>query len=359
MNQEHDSTPRPEDDEFFLLTKELGLPWEKYTLLAREQSRVVYARTVHQEYQESDFEERVKKKTILLDDDFMGEKQPARFKEARVDWDNLAPNTFFLTQALGLKERHQVVARERGSVVCARTEYHEYEDIKFQNVVTDIDIPEDIFSSTQRHLYIQCLHEAQSAWTDRKFLAAGNTFVYMPDDLVGVSPNFLLAMDAEIPESGTYDMKKCYFVEVIGKVPDLVIDVVMNKKIEEEEEKKKRYAQMGITYYVLQDPYHYLFPEKFRVYKLTPEGVYAPYEEKFNYFPELNLGLQAWSGTFYGVKRNYLRWCTKDGRLLETGSEAAAHEAQARKELERELAAMRAQLEALGLRAPKDTPPEQ
>lgn len=402
MNQEHDNTPRPEDDEFFLLTEELGLPWVSHELVADEQDRVVFSYTVHYEYKEAEFEEKVASGELLVGDDFVGKKQPAYFKQEKPSFDEEEGEVFYLTQALGLKESYEVVAQERGCVVCAHTEYHEYEDIEFENVITEDGAPMDnLFTGYQTRLYIDCLHTSLIQWTERRFFAAGNVGVFMPDEKTSIVPDFLLAMDVEAPPQDKDKKHRSYFVKVIGKVPDLVLEIVSNTEGGEETRKKERYAEMGIPYYVVHDPYHYLLEEDVKVYKLNAEGKYEVYQEAFNYIPELNLGLQLWVGLFQGQTANYQRWCTKDGRLLETGSEAAAHEAQARKEaeertkaeaqarkreeqarkreeqarkeaekarreeaearkeLERELAAMRAQLDALGLRAPKDTPPEQ
>ena len=38
--------------------------------------------------------------------------------------------------------------------------------------------------------------------------------------------------------------------------------------------------------------------------------------------PEIGLGLQSWEGQFEGKAANWLRFCRKDGSLLETGEEA-------------------------------------
>lgn len=111
-----------------------------------------------------------------------------------------------------------------------------------------------------------------------------------------------------------------------GKAPELVLEIVSNRIGNEVGSKLKEYAQMGVVYYVVYDPFNRLHTElggdTLRVYEV---GFGKRFRRRPDWqLPEVGLSLTAWQGSFEGVTDEWLRWCDADGRLLLTGHERAA-----------------------------------
>ena len=60
---------------------------------------------------------------------------------------------------------------------------------------------------------------------------------------------------------------RSYFVWEFGKPPDLVVEIVSNRK--EVDAKRRRYARMGVGYYVIYDPWRAVMSDDLRVYRLS------------------------------------------------------------------------------------------
>jgi hypothetical protein len=140
---------------------------------------------------------------------------------------------------------------------------------------------------------------------------------------------------------------------VVGKPPDVVIEIVSPTPGGEDTEKLQLYARIGVPYYAIFDPAHYLIPEDLRVYaregrtyRLLPTGIMR----------ELGLGLATWDGRYAGEDGRWVRWTDANGVLIPTGQERA--EAQQRRaevaehrarEMEEKLARYAAKLKDAGL----------
>jgi len=98
------------------------------------------------------------------------------------------------------------------------------------------------------------------------------------------------------------------------------------------------YARIGVTSYVVWDPFLFLSDQKLHCFALE-RGKYAPCEP---WFPQIELGVKVWAGTFGDIEATYLRWCDHDGNLIPTGAEWAAAQSE-RFDLEKQ----RADLEKL------------
>jgi Uma2 family endonuclease len=77
----------------------------------------------------------------------------------------------------------------------------------------------------------------------------------------------------------------------------------------------------------LQVPYYALFERSgnsFRLFQLT-DGRYAEVEvgERGFWFPELQLSLAKWSGSYFGVEAQWLRWFDRQHQLIPTDRELA------------------------------------
>jgi Uma2 family endonuclease len=232
-----------------------------------------------------------------------------------------------LIDDLKLQNDYKIVAQERGKIVYAHTIYYEFDDIEYENVITEDDTPVDnIFSEKQLRLSIDSLQNAVIDWTDRDFMACTNVAIYNEGEKTPIVPDMFLAMDVKQPSTWFEKKDKCYFVKLMQKVPDLVLEIVSNKIGEEEGTKKAKYASMGVKYYIVQDPYLYLSDEALKLYVLNEDGQYERSTEEYFYMPEVNLGMQLWKGLFEGAEAQWKRWCNKEGTLLLTGKERSDKE---------------------------------
>lgn len=252
-------------------------------------------------------------------------------------------NNISLIDELGLQNDLEVVAQERGKIVYAHTIYYEVEDIDYEKYITETDEPVDnIFSEKQQRLSIDTLQTDKINWTNRSFLTASNVGIYYdPNILKPIVPDMFLSFDVKQNVNWFKKKHKAYFTWVMGKSPDLVLEIVSNKVGEETSKKRTIYEKMGVKYYIVQDPYQYLFKEKIRLYILDEQAkyqVYVPKGENDLYFmPEVNLGMTLWKGLYEETEAEWMRWCHKEGNMLLTGKEALMKEV-AEKEQEKERA---------------------
>ena len=111
-----------------------------------------------------------------------------------------------------------------------------------------------------------------------------------------------------------------YFVWVVGKVPDIVIEIVSNKEGGEDTTKVGAYAKMRIPYYVIFDPSHFLSAETLRVFSL---GGSRYVRNKSGRMPDLNLGVRLWRGGFESLEAEWVRFTDATGRVIACGNEKA------------------------------------
>jgi Uma2 family endonuclease len=197
-----------------------------------------------------------------------------------------------------------------------------------KNLVTEDDEPVDnIFSEKQQRLLADALY---SSWTPlpdedhpatpRPFLAAVNVGIFFSVYQPPLVPDMFLSLDVEVGAGWKADERRSYFVWELGKVPEVVVEVVSNKEGNELGSKLKRYAEWGITYYVVFDPFHELSETTLCVYELGFGKRLRP--RKDFALPTLGLSLTLWEGQFESVTDTWLRWCDQDGQMIPTGREA-------------------------------------
>jgi Uma2 family endonuclease len=203
-------------------------------------------------------------------------------------------------------------------------------DTIIENIVTEDDEQVDnLFSAKLQRLLTRSLY---SSWTpppheekpkkQRKFLADTNIGIFFALHERPLVPDFFLSLDVAPHQNWYAKEHRTYFVWEFGKVPELALEIVSNKKGGELTTKIKDYARMGINYYVVYDPQKRLSKEELRVYEI---GFGKRYRLREDYqMPDLGLGLIPWEGVFEGHKDTWLRWCDAQGRLLLTGEERAA-----------------------------------
>ena len=208
------------------------------------------------------------------------------------------------------------------------------------NLVTEDDEPVDnLFSAKQQRLLTRALY---SSWTpppseeqpeeQRKFLADANVGIFSSPYQPPLVPDFFLSLDVEPHQDWYAKEHRSYFIWEFEKAPDVVVEIVSNRKGGELGEKVRRYAQIAVTYYIVYDPLHLLSEDEVRVYE---HGLGKRYRlRKDRRLPEAGLSLTLWQGEFEGHTDTWLRWCDAAGNLIPTGQERAAREAAARQEAE-------------------------
>ena len=211
-----------------------------------------------------------------------------------------------------------------------------------EKIVTEDDEPVDNLYSEKLQRILP--HILYSSWTPppdedhpkkkRKFLAAANVGIFFAVAEPPLVPDMFLSLDVA-PHKNWYEKRHCtYFVWEFGKVPEVAIEIVSNRKGKELTEKLKTYARWGINYYVVYDPQKRLSKDVLCVYELGFGKRYRPRQDFL--LPDLGLGLTLWKGTFEDHEDTWLRWLDAKGRLILTGEERAANaEGLASKEAQR------------------------
>jgi hypothetical protein len=197
----------------------------------------------------------------------------------------------------------------------------------YENVITEDDEPVDnIFSEKQQRLLTESLYNAwQGPSRDRSFIALANVGLFYSPQKSPLVPDVLVSLDVELPDDIWKKAHRSYFISKYGKPPEVVIEVVSNRKGKEDEEKLQEYALAGVRYYVIFDPKKQLKKSSLRFYELR-HGVYV--KRKEHWLAGAQLGLTLWKGTYENRTETWLRWCDKAGQLMLTGQEATAKERQ-------------------------------
>jgi Uma2 family endonuclease len=103
--------------------------------------------------------------------------------------------------------------------------------------------------------------------------ASGNTFVYYRDDAnerQSVAPDIFVVLDVENKE------RRYYNIEVEGKAPDLIIELISTgTKLEDLGNKRVLYAGLGVREYYVFDPIGEVIKGQLRGFRLV-DGEYVP-----------------------------------------------------------------------------------
>lgn len=180
------------------------------------------------------------------------------------------------------------------------------------------------------------LHEKQmrllteplySSWaTERPFLALANVGLFHEPKQTPVVPDVMLSLDVALPQDW-HEHKEhlSYFIWERGKKPDVVIEIVSDKRGQERGAKMKRYASIGVPFYVIFDPALRIQDKPLAVFVVLGDE-YEPLPPPI-LFKRLGLGLCLWDGEFENERFNWLRWTSLDGKVIPTGAERANSEA--------------------------------
>ncbi len=192
------------------------------------------------------------------------------------------------------------------------------------HLITEDDEPVDnLFSEKQQRLLVAPLY--QSWQPGRPFLAAANVGIFRSIHQPAIVPDMFLSLDVTAEAKLFPKKHRSYFMWEYGKPPEVVVEIASNRKGGELAKKRIEYAQMGIPYYVVYDPFEQLQAETLTVFVLNHRG----YTPKSDYLLEdVGLSLTICPGIYEQTEGEWLRWCDLEGRLILLGDERAEHEHQ-------------------------------
>jgi Uma2 family endonuclease len=202
-----------------------------------------------------------------------------------------------------------------------------------EHLMIEDDAPLDNFQTEkQQRLLVEPLY---SSWTKNEpFVAAANVGIFSSDREEGTAPDVFLSLGVSIPVDWSQKQNRSYLVWRFGKFPDVVIEIVSNRKGNElirkdpeKPSKQETYARMGIPYYAVFDPLQQIQEpaqmngQPLKVFELRGKR-YVELAQPF-WMEDVELGLMLWNGSFEGAPSEWLRWYDHDRQVIPTGSERA------------------------------------
>jgi Putative restriction endonuclease len=196
-----------------------------------------------------------------------------------------------------------------------------------EDIVIQDDKPVDnLLSEKNVRLLTEPLY---SSWTGPGggglFVALANVGLFHTWKAPPLVPDVMLSLDVRWELDLRRKETLSYFAWIVGKMPDVVIEIVSNREGGEDDSKLRDYARLGIPYYVIFDPDNLLGGGILRIYDLHV-GKYQLLATPW--LDAVGLGLRLWQGTFEDFEATWLRWCDRDGRLIPTGTEGREQERQ-------------------------------
>jgi Uma2 family endonuclease len=233
----------------------------------------------------------------------------------------------------------------------------EWPDVRFEldvsHLITEDDTPVDnLYSEKQQRLLTEPLY---SSWRPvqpgskrkrRPFLAAANVGLFPSINEQAIVPDVFLSLDVSVPANWYAKEGRSYFFWEFGKAPEIVLEIVSNRKGGEATSKLEKYARCGIAYYAVYDPTHQLGKQVLRLYELRDLN-YVQRTQRW--LPALGLGLTLWQGVYEDKEETWLRWCDEQGGVIPTGAERAEHEAQRAAAVDARNQVLAAKLRELGI----------
>ena len=152
------------------------------------------------------------------------------------------------------------------------------------------------------------------------FMVMANVGWYFAAKQSALVPDVMLVLDVTPVAPPREKGGRSFYGWLYDNLPDVVIEVVSDKRGDEEGYKMDQYARRRLQYYVIFDPDEILEHGVLRAFELVGKN-YRPIDPGL--LPDVGLGLVLWQGTFQGVEDTWLRWCDEKGQLIPTGAERA------------------------------------
>jgi Putative restriction endonuclease len=195
-----------------------------------------------------------------------------------------------------------------------------------EHLILDDGKPVDnVFIEKLMRLMTESLY---SSWTGpgggRPFLVFSDVGLFYEPKQTPLSPDVMLSLDVGYGDP-TQKESRSYYLWVMGKPPDAIVEVVSDRTGGELNCKMHRYAQIGVAYYVVFDPRNILKQGPLQAFARVGTE-YQPIDP--TWMPGIHLGLKLWEGEFEGWGDTWLRWCDRDGNVIPTGAERGEQEKQ-------------------------------
>jgi len=207
-------------------------------------------------------------------------------------------------------------------------------------VIEDDEPLDNLYSEKQQRLLTEPLY---SSWAGplgedggrRTFITMANVGVFATAHEPPLVPDNLLAVDVAVhPDAAREKRHQTYFLWEFGKPPDVVVEIVSNRRGGELGRRKRGYEKMGVPHFVVWDPERLLRERELMAYAISPIGYIPMTNTEFARFP--GLSLRPWDGVYEGLQARWLRWFEGEAPIP-TGAERAEAERQ-RAEAERQRA---------------------
>src|SRR5690606_21056079 len=141
-------------------------------------------------------------------------------------------------------------------------------------VIEDDEPVDNIYSEKQQRLLTEPLYSSWPGPLDEdgarlSFLAAANVGVFATAHDPPQVPDVLVSTDVRVHPEMAHDKRhQTYFIWEFGKAPDVVIEIVSNRKGGELGKRKRGYLRMGVSYFVVWDPERLLRERELMAYVL-------------------------------------------------------------------------------------------
>ena len=133
-------------------------------------------------------------------------------------------------------------------------------------------------------------------------------------------------------------------------LPQLVLEVVSRTYGQEYEGKLLKYAQLGVTYYVVYNPVYWVRDkhDSLEIYRLV-DSKYVRQQGDWIWLPEIGLGIGQEQGSFEGWNQEWLYWYDREGNRFPSPDERIQQEQRLREEEQRLREELIAKLRARGV----------
>jgi len=200
------------------------------------------------------------------------------------------------------------------------TQIHEYPDTS--KMILEDDEPLDSFiNEKQQRLLTTVFYSGAELGIQEPFVAAANVGLFATPAKPGIAPDAFLSLGIHAGEDWWQRKVRSYLFWEFGKPPDIVIEVISPTPGNELDSKLRDYAELRVPYYVVYDPLRKVGENTLRVFELRGRSYVAKTDSQF---PDCNIGLTLWEGSFEGINATWLRWCYPNGEVIPTGDELAA-----------------------------------
>lgn len=187
------------------------------------------------------------------------------------------------------------------------------------------------------------------AWADRQNWFLGvNLGLYYDPELPAIGPDAFLSVGVPRYRGDEQGLRLSYLIWQERVVPQWTLEIVSKKPGGEYDEKLKKYAAIGVLYYVIYNPdcWRRDKHEPFEVYRLE-QGQYVRQIGEPFWMPEIGLGIGRGAGLHEGIDREWLYWFDQLGNRYPAPIDVIGRERQLRFEMERRwLAEQQARREA-------------